>query len=290
MIRWDALELEGGLLGAFASTAPSALFLGAPVGFHKILAGRSKCETLRIRGSVPSIAAKNGEIVSASFEGRPLRWSIEDVVRDSSKWFKTNPRDPHEVIERFALGPVATQRWDRVPVHIAKLVAIAAAYATGARTLIIDDLSMNSNTREERALFDWMEQTLRSGLRDVSWISLAENDATPLYSIAEERVSLYGGHPVVLAPALSPTGELKGAIERVVHVVVEGGPACRAETSFWSEALHARGIEAHWSSERNAWIELGVHSVRALYETLPAGLMIREVIPLVQRGVKEDRR
>ena len=100
---------------------------------------------------------------------------------------------------------------------------------------------------------------------------------------------------MVLTPALcgapvSPAGDPKSAIDRVVHVLVEAGPSVASETSSWSDALHALGIEAHWNSERNAWIELGRHPVRALYDTLPAGLILREVIPLVQRGVKEEQR
>jgi spermidine/putrescine transport system ATP-binding protein len=131
---------------SFASEGPHLVVIGGPSVLGHAFAGTAPVArgSVTIRGKTPHAALLAGEVAYASLDPRlPDSWSPRTFVQWSAR-LTGAPRRVARIaagraLEALELGASATRPLSSLPLVARRAATLAAALATGATTVIIDD-------------------------------------------------------------------------------------------------------------------------------------------------------
>jgi ABC-type multidrug transport system ATPase subunit len=207
---------------SFATTADRVLVLGAARALFEAAASLRAVTRgeLRVEGSTPIDAVRSGLAACAPFDpSLPPRWTVSQYVTWSAR-LAGHGRSAAtaltaEALERMALAAVAKTRLGTAPTATRRGTVLAAALATGARTILVDDPAPGLLDDAARSLARVLTRAL-ADRRSVLFCARVSLDS-PVALVAEEALVVDGSRVVAQgAPA-----EIAAA-ERTLVVRVHG--------------------------------------------------------------------
>ena len=192
---------------SFATTATPArgiLILGAPRGLFEATAGLVKPSAgeLLVNG-VPAHEAAQASTIAGAAASMPLpdKWTLEEHATWSARLAGVSKAmaavGAHRAISRLDVRDHAKTPFEKAPPHVRILAPIAAAIATGATTLVIEDPLTALSGDHARDL----ARRILAALEDIHWLFFAGKIApgSPFALAADEAVVI-GGSRVVRGP------------------------------------------------------------------------------------------
>jgi ABC-type multidrug transport system ATPase subunit len=225
------------------TTGNNVVVLGAPRVLFEACAGTRAVTSgaLRLNGMSPQHAAAAGAVASAPMDVPvPGRWTLRDLVRENAR-LAGHPRRELDALARAALHALGLDammqtRLAAADPTVKRAAMIAAALATGAETILVEDFTSGLPDAAGRAL----ARMFVSASKRRRWIVFAAQLAlsSPLGLHADDAMLFVGGRLVVSGPpaeiaARDRTFTLRAAGDREaftaalrdrgVKVDVEGG-------------------------------------------------------------------
>jgi ABC-2 type transport system ATP-binding protein len=207
------------------SRGERVLVLGAPrVVFEASCALRPVMRgLLRVRGAAPEAAVRGGVVTGAPLDPPlPPKWSAVDYVTWSSRLAGHTSADARrlakDAIADVQLGPLASGPLERMLPHARRAVVVAAALATGASVIALEDPL--AQLPEEIAM-SWAK-ILVQALGERSWLVFAPHVplTSPLAMSADEALMVSSSR----LDAQGPPAELAAAGRRFVARIHSTGP------------------------------------------------------------------
>ena len=205
----DGLTARTGGARVLMLGAPRALF-EATVGLRPVLRG-----ALRIRGVAAGDAARQGIVAGAALDPPlPPKWTVLDYVTWSARLAGHSARDGRtlakEAIDLTQLGSMAATPIERLVGHAKRGVVLAAAIATDAAVIVLDDPL--AGLAEEHAR-SWARVVVQA-LASRSWLVLAGRISltSPLAMNADEALVVSSSR----LDAQGPPAEIASAQRRFV--------------------------------------------------------------------------
>ena len=258
-----------------ATTGDRVLILAAPRALFEAAAGlvRPRRGEVRVRGVDARTAARDAAVAGAPLDPPlPLSWNGREYVTWSARLAGHGRRESKEraadALSRMKLESIADLRLRKVPTHGRRASVVAAALATGAATIVLED-PLRGLPEETGRNF---ARVILSATAEVSTLVFAARMslASPLAIDADEALVLDGGQVVAQgAPA-----EI-AAREHSYAVVVHGRGASFARLA---EVRGARvsGQGARWIVDLGASLRTG-----DLFDmALSSGTVVLELRPL----------
>lgn len=211
----DGVPVCDGL--TFRTNAERVLVLGAPRVLFEALAGLRPVVrgALAIRGSAAKIAVSQGIVAGAPLDpALPPKWTALEYVVWSSRLAGHTAGDARslakDAIARVQLGPLATLPLARLVTHAKRAVVLAAALATDADVLVVEDPLA---TLSEEIARTWA-RILVQALEERPWIVLASRVSltSPLAMNADEALVVTSSR----LDAQGPPAEIAAADRRFV--------------------------------------------------------------------------
>ena len=164
----------------FRTHGDRILVLGAPRALYEALVGLRPVSrgALRLQGREASEAVRDGHVAGAALDPPlPPKWTAHEYVTWSSRLAGHTARDARglarDAITRVQLGALATAPLGSLVTHARRAVVVAAALATDAPVLVIDDPLAALPEEVARTWAGIFVQALEGR----SWIVLAARDA-----------------------------------------------------------------------------------------------------------------
>jgi ABC-2 type transport system ATP-binding protein len=202
---------------AFRTRGDRVIVLGAPRALFEALAGLRPVirGALRVRGSAVSAVVQDRVVAGAPLDPPlPPKWTALEYVIWSARLAGHTANDARalakEAIARVQLGALAAQPLVRVPSHARRGVVIAAALATDAQVMVVEDPLANLAEEVART---WA-RILVQALEERPWVVLAGRVSltSPLAMNAEEALIVSGSR----LDAQGPPAEIAAADHRFV--------------------------------------------------------------------------
>jgi ABC-2 type transport system ATP-binding protein len=199
--------------------------LGGPRALFEATAGRRPVArgTLHVRGSAPVAAVREGILAGAPLDPPlPPKWTALDYVTWSSRLAGHTASDARtfakEAVALVQLGALATSPLDRLLPHARRGVVLAAAIATGAAVIAVEDPLA---TLPEEIARSW-GRILVSALADRSWIVFAARISltSPVAMNADEALMVSSSR----LDAQGPPAEIAAADRRYVARIHSARP------------------------------------------------------------------
>jgi ABC-type taurine transport system ATPase subunit len=201
------------------------LVLGAPrplyeatVGLRPVMRGR-----LQVRGAAPEAAVPDGIVAGAPLDPPlPPKWSVLDYVTWSSRLAGHTASDARalakEAIALVQLGAMATSPMDRMAPHARRGVVLAAAIATDADVIVLDDPLA---TLPEEIARSWARIIVQA-LADRAWLVYAARISltSPLAMNADDALMVSSSR----LDAQGPPAEIAAADRRFVARIHSAKP------------------------------------------------------------------
>jgi ABC-type multidrug transport system ATPase subunit len=193
------------------------LVLGAPrvvfeasCGLRPVMRG-----LLRVRGSAPEVAVKSALLAGAPLDPpMPPKWTALEYVTWSSRLAGNSAADARrlakEAVALVQLGPMATSTMERMVPHARRGVVLAAAIATGAQVIALEDPLA---TLPEEIARSWAKVIVQA-LADRAWLVFAARISltSPLAMNADEALMVSSSR----LDAQGPPAEIAAADRRFV--------------------------------------------------------------------------
>jgi ABC-2 type transport system ATP-binding protein len=201
------------------------LVLGAPrVVFEATCALRPVMRgLLKVRGGEPGAAVRGALLAGVPLDPPlPPKWTALDYVTWSARLAGHGAGDARtlakDALALAQLGPLATSTLDRMVPHARRGVVLAAALATGARVLALEDPLA---ALPEEIARSWAK-VLVQALGDRSWVVFAARLSltSPLAMSAEEALMVSSSR----LDAQGPPAEVAAADRRFVARIHSAGP------------------------------------------------------------------
>ncbi len=185
----DGLTLE--------STGKSVLVLGAPRALFEAAAGQRVIEHggLLVAGTPPGHASRSGVATAAPLDPpMPPRWTVLQYTSWSARLSGLARAEcegaAHHTLERLQLFRHRSLRLGAVSVTVRRSAVIAAALATRARVLLVEDPTVGLSREDERAV----ATTLARVMRDQPTLLFAGRVAldSPVALAADEAIVVDG--------------------------------------------------------------------------------------------------
>jgi ABC-type cobalamin/Fe3+-siderophores transport system ATPase subunit len=182
------------------TTGDRVVVLGAPRALYEATCGRRPVVRgrLQVRGSAAAEAVREGIIAGAPLDPPlPAKWTPLDYVTWSARLSGHTANDAKtfakEAIALVQLGALATSTMDRMVPHARRGVVLAAAIATGAAVIAVEDPLA---TLPEEVARSWARIVV-SALADRSWMVFAARISltSPLAMNADEALMVKGRRP-----------------------------------------------------------------------------------------------
>ncbi len=193
------------------------VILGAPRALFEATTARRPVVrgALRVRGSAAPAAVRDGIVAGAPLDpALPPKWTATEYVTWSSRLAGHSAADARtlakEAIDLVQLGPLATATTDRLVPHARRAVVLAAALATGAAVIAVEDpLAM----LPEEIARTWA-RIFVSALADRSWLVFAARISltSPIAMNADEALMVSSSR----LDAQGPPAEIAAADRRYV--------------------------------------------------------------------------
>ncbi len=233
----------------FASDGPHLAIIGGPSILAHALAGTTPLArgTILLDGKMPHEAMLAGDVAHAPRDPRtPDEWTPRTLISWSARLMGMNGAEArtsaNHAITKLGLTEMADRKLATLPLGAKRATSIAAALATKATTLVIDDPSPGLTDDAARTL----ERIAADALDDVKWILLTGrlSLASPFGLRADDAV-LLGPEGVVAhgAPA-------EVAAKDRVYALRVVGPA-----QALADLVRARGATAS-AKDRELEVEL----------------------------------
>ena len=205
----DGLTLRTGADRVLVLGAPRALF-EALAGLRPVIRG-----ALRIRGADASAAARDGIVAGAALDPPlPPKWTALEYATWSARLAGHTTSDARalakDAIARVQLGALATLPLARMVPHARRGVVVAAALATDAQVMVVEDPLANLPEETART---WA-RILVQALEERAWVVLASRISltSPLAMNAEEALIVSASR----LDAQGPPAEIAAADHRFV--------------------------------------------------------------------------
>jgi ABC-type multidrug transport system ATPase subunit len=236
----DGLALETRGERVVVLGAPRALFEAA-AGLREVARGE-----LRAGGMAPSLAVRSRIIAGAPFEPPlPPRWTVAEYVTWSARLAGHGRREARsraeEAIAALELGSLARTRLSAAAQAARRGVVLAAALATGAGTLFVDD-PLAGLADDPSAAFARVVAQVLGGLRFVVFASRLPLES-PLVAAADEAIVVDGatvvaqGTPTGIAGELTTLALKVGGIPEDVAVYVSAIESSGGKATALAQAL-----------------------------------------------------
>lgn len=223
---------------SFETTGAQVLVLGAARALFEGFSGLRPVVRggLRIQGMTPVRAIRAGIVACAPLDPpMPGRWTVGQYVRWSAQ-LSGLPRDARrakcaDALHAMQLEAMAGVRLSAAPLPVRRGAALAAALATGARSLLVEDPVVGLPEEAARPFARVLSRALK-GLRSVLFAGRIPLES-PLALAAEEAVLIEGsrvasqGNPAEIASA-----------QEVISLRVQG------DVDAFARAVEAQGGHA----------------------------------------------
>lgn len=256
-----------------ATTGGNVAFVGAPRALFEAAAGMRDVTagSLRVGGMDPRRAARQGALASAPADvAVPPRWTVLELALENARLAGHGRRDRQRLaiaaVNAMQLGERASTRLGGLELALRRAAILAAALATDAPELIVEDFTTGLADGAARAL----ARTFVTAAKGRRWALFAGQLAlsSPLGLEAEEAVLFAGGRFACAGlPADIATRERTFAV-RTASADAAGTPD--APLAF-ADKLRARGAAVDAD-------ETG----RALTVTIPDGFSTLELVTLAR--------
>jgi ABC-2 type transport system ATP-binding protein len=220
---------------SMTSTGEWVLVLGAPRALFEAAAGMRPVQRgeLRVEGHLPLHASRVRAVASAPLDPPlPSGWSAEQYVRWSARLAGHGPRAAAELageaVARLKFEGIARNRLGKAALAVRRATVLAAALATEAPTLLVEDPLPGLPAETERSFARVVVRALE-GRRTMLFAGRVPLES-PLGLAADEAIVVEGSH---LAAQGAP-GEL-AARERAFALRVDG------DDRAFVQSLAARG-------------------------------------------------
>ncbi len=199
----DGVPVCDGL--SFSTRAENELLLGAPRALFEALAGLRPIArgTLRILGTDAPGAVREGIVASAALDPPlPPKWTAIEYVTWSARLVGHRASDARalaaEAISRVQLDTLSTLPLARLVVHARRAVVVAAALATDAAVMLVEDPLADL---PEEAARTWA-RILVQALDGRPWVVVAGRVAltSPLAMNAEEAIVISSSRAIAQGP------------------------------------------------------------------------------------------
>jgi len=257
-----------------ATTGDQVLVLGAARALFEAASGMRKVAhgELRVLGEAAEASLRSGAVAGAPLDPPlPPRWTPRDYVTWSARLVGFARKDAAasagEAIEKLSMGASADAPLARAPLLLRRATVVAAALATGARAIMLDDPLVGLPDEQARTL----ARLVTHALEERAWAVFAGRMplTSPFAMHADEALVLAGGH---VAGQGAPA-EL-AARERAYALRVQG------ETAAFARRALERGARVGGTSSRMT-VELGELSTRDLLAiALESNAVVLELVPL----------
>lgn len=206
------------------SSGERVLVLGAPNALFEALTGVRAVRrgALRIRGDATGDAVRAGTVAGAAFDPPlPPKWTPTEYVTWSARLAGATKAIAQErakdAIARVKLEALATQKLETAAAHARRAVVVAAALATGADVLVLQDPLADLAEEDART---WA-RLLVAALEGKAWVALLGRVAltSPLALAADEALVVSAsrleaqGPPAELAHAKRFVLRVHGAVD-----------------------------------------------------------------------------
>ncbi len=192
---------------SLASTSRSLVLLGGPNVLFEALSGMRTPShgEVRVRGAAAHAAARDGALAGAPLDPPlPPRWTLRQYATWSARLAGNSKREAvalaADAIAQLKLGAFADQKLAQAPTHVRRAGVVAAALATGAQTLVLEDPAVSLPDDAGRNL----ARAILRAVGERSWIVCASRLQL------ESPFALDAEEAIVVAPD---------------HVVAQGAPA-----------------------------------------------------------------
>jgi ABC-2 type transport system ATP-binding protein len=199
------------------TTGDRVVILGAPRALFEATCGRRPVVRgmLRVRGSAADVAVREGIVAGAPLDPPlPPKWTALEYVTWSSRLAGHTASDARtlakEAIAVVQLGSLSTSTMERMVPHARRGVVLAAAIATGAAVIAVEDPLA---TLPEEIARSWARIVV-SALADRSWIVFAARISltSPVAMNADEALMVSSSR----LDAQGPPAEIAAADRRYV--------------------------------------------------------------------------
>jgi ABC-2 type transport system ATP-binding protein len=269
----DGIAVVDGL--TLRTTGAHVLVLGGPRALFEAAAGLRPVARgeLRIGPEIAARACTSGSAAAAPHDPPvPLAWTPRAYVTWSARLVGHRPRDARDLardaIARLRMQAIAESPLGRLPPHARRATVVAAALATGAADILLDDPLGGLPDDAARPF----ARALAKGLEDRRWIVFAPRVSldSPLAIDADEAIVLSASSVIAQgAPAEIATRE------RTYSIRVQGAVDAWAKRAADSGARIERA-GAHLAVELGE----GQNVVDLLALALESGAVIVELCPL----------
>jgi ABC-2 type transport system ATP-binding protein len=259
------------------TTGDRVLVLGASRALFEALTGLRPVVrgALRVRGTDAGVAAREGTVAGAPLDPPlPPKWTALEYVVWSARLAGHKAADARALakaaIARVQLGPMAPLPLGRMVPHARRAVALAAALATGAAVLVVEDPLTNLPEEIART---WARVLVHS-LEESAWVILASRVSltSPLALNAAEAL-------VVSASGLDaqgPPAEIANARHRFVARINGQLDALQAKLTARGATVDVQGAQV--------MLDLGesVTTAELLGMATEADVTIVEMVPVAR--------
>ncbi len=264
------------------STGDQVLVLGGARALFEAAAGLRAIAhgSLRIEGLAPGNAVQAGRAASAALDPPvPPSWTLLQYVTWSAR-LAGHARAPaaalaHEALARMELDPLVRTRMSGAPVHARRAAVIAAALATGATTLLVEDPLAGLPAEESRSLARRLCGAL-TGRRAVVFAARVALES-PIALAADEAILVDDSRVIVQGPPAEIATR-----ERTFALTLEGDVAAFVEAvqAGGGRLLGAPGAPTRARQHRLS-VELGPLATRDLLRiATDLGAVVLELRPL----------
>lgn len=191
----DGVPAVDGL--SLSTSSERLLVLGAPRALFEAVCGMREVAhgTIKVDGEAPLAALRAAKLAGAPLDPpMPPRWTVRTYVAWSARLAGHSKRAAaamaDDALARMKLASMDGAQVARATAQVRRAIVIAAALATGARTLMLDDPLAGLPDAQARAL----ARVTASALADRAWIAFVSRTplASPLALEADEAVVLAG--------------------------------------------------------------------------------------------------
>jgi ABC-type multidrug transport system ATPase subunit len=199
------------------TTGDRVVVLGAPRALYEATVGRRPVVRgrLHVRGSAADVAVREGIVAGAPLDPPlPAKWTALEYVTWSARLSGHTASDARafakDAVALVQLGALATSPMERMVPHARRGVVLAAAIATGAAVIAVEDPLA---TLPEEIARSW-GRIVVSALADRSWIVFAARISltSPLAMNADEALIVSSSR----LDAQGPPAEIAAADRRYV--------------------------------------------------------------------------
>ncbi len=258
----------------FETSSRHLLVLGAPRAMFEAVSGMRGVRRGRIGvdGEEPRAAAAAGTLAGAPLDPpMPPSWTLRRGVGESAARVGHPPAERERLVRdalaAMRLEGLATALLGKSMVHVRRGAVVAAALATGARTIVVEDPLAGFTDEASRGF----GRVLVGALEDRSWMVFAGRAplGSPFGTHAEEALVVLGSSLVAqAAPA-------EIAVRESAYVIRVAGP--REE---FAAALEGRGVRVDIRGDA-FMVDVGSRTTTVLFEVArDTGAVIVDLRPL----------